>query len=204
MKPEGLGGAVGLSHLFLRRVVVPGDVVVDATCGNGFDTLFLARQVGEQGKVWAFDIQPEAIRSAEARLHEAGCLSRVKLVNAGHERLDEYLKEKVRAVVFNLGFLPGGAEGAATCVGSTIAALEQAAGLLLPGGIITVALYTGHPGGAEEAAKVESWAAGLPPRGFNSWKSRQLNRSELAPYVVVVEKLPSGRGAKTDSRRESN
>lgn len=202
MRTEGLGGAVGLTHLFLRRVVVPGDVVVDATCGNGFDTLFLARLVGDGGNVWAFDLQAEAIRSAEARLAEAGCLSRVKLVNAGHERLDEYLKEKVRAVVFNLGYLPGVPDGQVTCADSTLAALDRASELLLPGGIITVALYTGHPGGAEEAAMVEKWAAGLAPRGFNSWKSRQLNRSELAPYVIVVERQPSGRGAKTDSCRE--
>jgi len=191
VKPEGLGGAVGLSHLFLRRVVRAGDVVVDATCGNGFDTLFLARLVGERGRVWAFDIQPDAIRSAEAMLYDAGCLSRVKLVNAGHELLTDYVREKVRAAVFNLGFLPGGNGGAVTGGETTLAALDQAAGLLLPGGVITVALYTGHPGGAEEAAMVEHWAADLPCRGFNSCKSRQMNRSALSPYVIVVEKQPS-------------
>lgn len=194
VKPEGLGGAVGLSHLFLRRVVVPGDVVVDATCGNGFDTLFLARLVGGRGRVWAFDIQPDAIRSAEARLHEAGFVSRVKLVNAGHERLTDYLREKVRAVVFNLGFLPGGRGEAVTCGETTVTALDKAVGLLLPGGVITVALYTGHPGGAEEASMVEEWARRLPSRGFNVWKSSLLNRSGLAPYVIVVEKQPSRQG----------
>jgi hypothetical protein len=191
MRPEGLGGAVGLSHLFLRRVVRAGDVVVDATCGNGFDTLFLARLVGERGRVWAFDVQPEAIRSTEERLLDAGCLSWVKLVTAGHELLADHVREKVRAAVFNLGFLPGGTGGAVTGGETTRAALEQAAGLLLPGGIITVALYTGHPGGAEEAAMVERWAVNLPSRGFNSWQSRQLNRSQLAPSVIVVEKQPS-------------
>lgn len=201
MKAEGLGGAVDLTHLFLRRAVVPGDVVVDATCGNGFDTLFLARLVGDRGRVWAFDIQPEAIRSAEVRLDEAGCRSRVTLVNAGHEHLGEYLEAQVRAVVFNLGFLPGVPDGAVTCAGSTLVALDRAAELLLPGGIITVALYTGHPGGAEEAAMVEKWAAGLSPRCFNSWESRQLNRSDAAPYVVVVERLPSGRGGGAGSSR---
>ncbi len=191
MKPEGLGGAVGLSHLFLCRVVRAGDVVVDATCGNGFDTLFLARLVGERGRVWAFDIQPEAIRSTEKRLFDAGCLSWVKLVNAGHELLADQVRENVRAAVFNLGFLPGGNGGVVTGEKTTLAALDQAAGMLLPGGVITVALYTGHPGGAEEAALAEHWAANLPSRGFNSWKSRQLNRSALAPYVIVVEKQPS-------------
>ncbi len=204
MRTDGLGGAVGLTHLLLRTVVIPGDVVVDATCGNGFDTLFLARLVGEQGRVWAFDIQPEAIRSAGERLDVAGCLSRVKLVNAGHERLGDYLEEKVRAVVFNLGYLPGVPDGEVTCADSTLAALDRASELLLPGGVITVALYTGHPGGAEEAAMVEEWAACLPPRGFNSWKSRQLNRSQLAPYVIVVERQPSSkRGADRGSGCES-
>ncbi len=34
-----------------------GDVVVDATCGNGLDSLWLARAVGRSGKLYAFDIQ---------------------------------------------------------------------------------------------------------------------------------------------------
>jgi SAM-dependent methyltransferase len=186
---EGWGGAVGVSHLFLRRVVLKGDTVVDATCGNGHDTLFLARLVGNEGRVWSFDVQPEAIGAAADLLREAHCLSWVNLVNRGHEYLLEYVSGPVRAVVFNLGYLPGRREDVVTRPDTTLAALKQAAGLLLPGGIITLAVYTGHPGGEEEAAIVENWTAGLPARTFNSWKCLQLNRSGSAPYLVLVEKL---------------
>jgi tRNA A58 N-methylase Trm61 len=178
-----------MSHLLLLRSVHAGDVVVDATCGYGHDTLFLARLVGSEGKVWAFDVQEDALAAAENLLREGGCLPWVRLVHSGHERIAEYVREAVRAVVFNLGFLPGRDEGVVTRPETTLAALEQAAELLLPGGIITIAIYTGHPGGAEEAAGVEKWAAKLPFRTFNAWQSRQLNRSAAAPYLVLVEKL---------------
>jgi methylase of polypeptide subunit release factors len=186
---EGLGGAVGMSHFFLRRAVSAGDAVVDATCGNGRDTLFLARLVENGGKVWAFDVQDDALSAAEKLLRGEGCLPWVHLVRDGHERIAEHVRQPVRAVVFNLGFLPGREEGVVTRPETTLTALEQATELLLPGGIITIAIYTGHPGGAEEAAAVGQWSAGLPHSSFNAWQSRQLNRSNSAPYLVLVEKL---------------
>jgi SAM-dependent methyltransferase len=188
MGREGLGGAVGLSHLFLQRTVCQGDVVVDATCGKGHDTLYLARLVGSEGKVWAFDVQNEAVTAAEELLSGEGCLPWVRLVHAGHERIAEHVGEPVRAVVFNLGFLPGREEGAVTRPETTLAALEQSTELLLPGGIIAIAIYTGHPGGSEEAAAVGQWSARLPARIFNAWQSHQLNRSAAAPYLVLIEK----------------
>lgn len=186
---EGFGGAVGMSHHFLRATVRPGDAVIDATCGNGHDALFLARLVGCDGKVWTFDVQEEALSAAEKLLSGEGCLPWLHLVRDGHERIGEHVREQVRAVVFNLGFLPGREGGVVTRPETTLAALEQATELLLPGGIITIAVYTGHPGGAEEAAAVGQWSAGLPSRIFNAWQSRQLNRSAAAPYLVLVEKL---------------
>lgn len=190
MRTEGLGGAVGFSRLFLQRSVRPGDRVVDATCGRGRDTLFLAGLVGAAGAVWAFDIQSEALAETADRVHEAGCAAWVNLVHAGHECLAEHIREPVRAVVFNLGYLPGNSSGAVTRPETTLAALEQAVTLLLPGGVIVLAMYTGHPGGEEEASVVEAWAGNLAAREFNVWKSRQLNRSATAPHVLVMEKIP--------------
>lgn len=187
---RGLSGAVQLSHFFLRERLKPGDRAVDATCGNGYDTLLLAHLVGPEGRVWAFDIQEDALTATEERLAGAGCRERVALVQGGHERLAEVVTEPVRAVVFNLGFLPGAPRETVTTPETTIAALEQAAALLLPGGIITVAVYTGHPGGAEEGGAVEAWAAGLSPGRFNVWRCRQENRSGAAPYLIVVERGP--------------
>uniref|UniRef100_A0A831UAF5 Methyltransferase domain-containing protein n=1 Tax=Geobacter metallireducens TaxID=28232 RepID=A0A831UAF5_GEOME len=190
-RSRGLSGAVQLAHFFLRERLRPGDRAVDATCGNGHDTLLLAQLVGAEGRVWAFDIQEEALTATEERLADAGCRERVTLVRGGHERLAEAVAEPVRGVVFNLGFLPGAPRETTTAPETTLAALEQAAALLLPGGIITVAVYTGHPGGTEEARAVETWAAALAPGRFNVWRCRQGNRSEAAPYLIVVERVPS-------------
>ncbi|CAG0992598.1 cobalt-precorrin-6B (C15)-methyltransferase [Geobacteraceae bacterium] len=188
---RGLSGAVQLSHFFLQERLKPGDRVVDATCGNGYDTLLLAQLVGPEGRVWAFDVQEKALAATEERLAEAGFGTRVALVHGGHERLAEVVTEQVRAVVFNLGFLPGAPRETVTTPETTIAALEQAAALLLPGGIITVAVYRGHPGGAAEGDAVDFWAAALSPGRFNVWRCRQGNRSEAAPYLIVVERFPA-------------
>lgn len=192
MRSKGLRGAASLSHLFLRERVRPGDRVVDTTCGNGRDTLLLAELVGPEGWVWAFDVQEGALAQTRALLAGAGCLGRAELVAAGHERLAEFILEPLRAAVFNLGYLPGGDREFVTRPENTAAALRQAAGLLLPGGIITVCVYTGHPGGPEEGRGVEDWAAGLSPGQFNVWTSRQLNRPATAPYLVLVEKTGAG------------
>ncbi|MCM2356783.1 MAG: methyltransferase domain-containing protein [Geobacteraceae bacterium] len=185
---NSLRGAVPLSHLFLRERVRPGDRVVDATCGNGHDTLLLAQLVGPEGRVWAFDVQEEALTATRELLSGEGLSGRVELLRAGHERLAEFVREELRAVVFNLGFLPGGDREFVTRPEHTVAALEQAAGLILAGGIITVCIYTGHPGGPEEGEAVARWGAGLSPKRFNVWSSRQLNRPATAPYLVLVEK----------------
>ena len=188
MVKESLRGAVPLSHFFLSEKVKPGDHVADATCGNGHDTLFLARLVGEGGKVWAFDIQENAIENTRMLLSEAGCLAQVELVASGHERFAEFVEEPLKAAVFNLGYLPGGNKEIITNPDASLAALGQAAGILIPGGVIAVCIYTGHSGGAEEGAAVEKWAAALPPAEFNVWLSRQVNRPSTAPYVMLIEK----------------
>jgi SAM-dependent methyltransferase len=186
---ESLRGAVSLAHYFLRQRLRPGDRVLDATCGNGQDTLLLAESVGEEGEVWAFDVQPRAIEATRALLERHGRLAAVRLVEAGHETLGEVVPDGLAAAVFNLGFLPGGDSTLVTAPHSTVAALVLAAQRLKVGGIITVALYTGHAGGPEEADAVAAWGSALSPREFNVWTSRQLNRPVTAPYLAVVERV---------------
>jgi len=188
-KQVSLRGAVPLAHFFLRQRVSAGDLVVDATCGNGQDTLLLAQLVGEGGRVWGFDVQPSAIAATHALLQEHGVADRVEFMNAGHETLAESVPPGITAAVFNLGYLPGGDAALTTSPEHTLAALEQAAQLLSRGGIILVCVYTGHAGGPEEAAAVEEWCRALPPKYFNAWSSRQLNRPPVAPYLVLVEKI---------------
>lgn len=190
MNQQGLYGAVPLTHFFLRQRLNPGDRAIDATCGNGQDTLLLAELVGTRGKVWAFDIQGEALEKTRERLDAARLQARVNLIHSGHQKMVACVNEPVRAVVFNLGYLPNGDREIKTSVETTLVALNQAKELLLPSGIILIAVYTGHEGGGDEWAAVKEWAENLSPYEFNVWQSRQLNRSEKAPFLVVVEKMP--------------
>lgn len=192
MAAGGLYGAVPLAHFFLNERLKVGDRVVDATCGNGQDTLLLAELVGSAGCVWAFDVQEEALARTKERLAAAGLAERVRLVLTGHERLHELVTEPLQAVVFNLGYLPAGDRGVRTAAATTVVALQQAANLLAPGGITVIAVYTGHDGG-EEWTAVQAWCAALDPHAFNVWEARQLNRSPAAPFVVVVERAPMRR-----------
>lgn len=187
-----LRGGVALSHLFLRERVREGDRVVDATCGNGHDTLLLAKLVGPAGRVWGFDLQERALDATRELLAAEGCLAQVELVRAGHERLGEFITEPLAAAVFNLGYLPGGDKGVVTRPATTLRALNGALDLLRPAGILLVVVYTGHEGATEEEKAVLVWGSGLHPKAFNVWTNRQLNRPPTAPYLVLVEKRGEG------------
>jgi ubiquinone/menaquinone biosynthesis C-methylase UbiE len=180
--------AVRLVHNFLSEAVQNGGTAVDATAGRGNDTLFLAGLVGPDGRVFSFDTQDSAIQETRLLLEKAGLMERVTLVNAGHEDMEYYISSPADAVIFNLGYLPGGDHSKTTKPETTERALKAALRLLRPGGRIGLVIYTGHPGGAEECAAVESTAASLDGALFNVIRITVLNRAESAPVVVVIEK----------------
>ncbi len=183
---------VARAHQLLAEVLGEGDRAIDATVGNGHDTLFLAERVGESGRVYGFDIQAAAIDAAWARLDAAGLADRVSLQQAGHEAmsvvLDGSLQGQVRAVVFNLGYLPGGDKGRTTAAATTIAALQQALTFLAPGGLISILAYVGHPGGMAEAEQVKAWAAGLTPTRWQVTVETVPGRP-AAPQLFTVRAL---------------
>jgi len=183
-----LRGPVPLAHLFIRRFVKHGDHVVDATCGNGHDTLLLARSAGPAGRVWAFDIQDDAINRTAKVLAEAGVLHRVTILNTGHETMREHVAGPVKAIIFNLGYLPGGNRTVITRPDSTLAGLEQSLEILAPGGIVVITLYPGHEGGGQERTLLEEWTAQLTPGSFHVWRMGQMNVPAAAPYMILVQK----------------
>lgn len=183
-----LRGPVSLTHLLLHQVIRPGDLAVDATCGNGKDTLLLAELVGAEGRVWGFDIQQAALDRTAQRLGEAGLLPRVTLVATGHERLADHLPAPAKAIVFNLGWLPGGERSIVTLPDTTLTALQAALGLLLPGGLLLITCYPGHAGGDGETAAVLSWSQGLDAQRFHAWRMGQQNVRQGAPFCLVIQK----------------
>ncbi|WP_307472185.1 class I SAM-dependent methyltransferase [Paenibacillus harenae] len=194
----GFLSVLSTAHKWIAERTAAGDIVIDATAGGGVDTLALAELVGRSGTVYAFDIQQEALdRTSErlAPLAKSGMLPDVRLLLENHARMTEVVDQgaagEVAAVMFNLGYLPGGDDLAViTEPASTIQALDAALSLLRPGGIVTCVLYPGHPGGAEEAAAVENWAAQLPQTLAQTVIYRQLQRG-AAPYLIAAEKRRS-------------
>lgn len=137
---------------WLKEALRPGAYAVDATVGNGYDTLFLAHEVGPSGRVLGFDVQKVALTNATEMLRFAGLLNRVTLVLASHEDLRYYLPpgQQVAAGMFNLGYLPRGDRRITTRPESTLAALSALVPHLEPTGRITLLSYRGHLGGEGE------------------------------------------------------
>ncbi len=138
-------------------------LAVDATAGNGHDTLFLAELAGTaSGKVAAFDVQASAISATRERLEKAGLGCAAELFLCGHEKMGEVLgadwRGNVNAVFFNLGYLPRGDHGVTTLPDTTLRALDAAWEMLAPGGFISLTVYTRHDGGFEESSRVAEWA----------------------------------------------
>lgn len=181
--------ALGLSHQYAESAVRPGDRVVDATAGNGGDTVFLAGLVGETGHVDAFDIQPAAIESTGRRLEEAGLTSRCTLHQASHDTMIERVEPGVRVIMFNLGYLPGGDHQIGTRADSTLPALKQAMSLLAPGGIITIGIYYGGDSGFAERDAVLAFLPDIDVRDFAVQKVEMANAANCAPIFVCIERL---------------
>ena len=181
---------VGLHKHFILQHLKEGEVAVDFTMGNGGDTLFLSKTVGESGKVYAFDIQDEALISTRAHLEANGAPNNYELICASHHRVKEFVKEPIKAGMFNLGYLPrSGKKSVTTMRETTMPAVEAAIDLLAPDGVLIVAIYPGHEEGALEGEMLREYFARLSRFRICASEFRILN-SPASPYFYLVEKSP--------------
>lgn len=181
--------ATGFTHLLLEKFLLSGQKVIDATAGNGQDTLFLAQTVGAAGLVYAFDIQEKALQETKKLLEKNHCLQQVKLIHAGHEKIGKYVQEPVQAIIYNLGYLPGGNKEIITKGETTLLSLQQGMELLSAGGVISLIVYPGHPGGKQEADLIEEYVALLSPQTWQIMKwNRENGKRTKAPYVLFMYK----------------
>ena len=179
---------LAITHHFAEKTISPGDVVIDATMGNGHDTLFLSRLVGENGKVYAFDIQRQAVESTKKLLEKEGAKN-CELILSGHENMERYVSGEVSTVMFNLGYLPGGDHSVGTLAETTIKALEAAMRLIKKNGVITVGVYYGGDSGFDEKNKVMEYIAGIDFKKFTVLTLDYKNRPNCPPIAVIIEKL---------------
>lgn len=188
-----------MAHWMLKDIIKTNDVVVDATMGNGYDTQFLA-ELG--ANVYAFDVQEEALNATEKRLDDAGIKNQifeknlsklltepsVNLVLSGHEKLSEYVKEPIKAAIFNLGYLPKTDKSVVTKADTTLTALDALTYQLVVGGRIAIMIYYGHEGGMEEKNAVIKWTSSLPQKDWEVTSYAPLNQIHTPPILVLIEK----------------
>ena len=173
-----------MAHAFLSEVITKEDIVVDATMGNGYDTLFLAQLAK---KVYAFDIQEQAIERTTKRLAEAK-LDNVELLLTGHENVNQYV-DSIKAAIFNLGYLPSADKSVITQPHTTIQALEKLCQRLVTGGRIAIMIYYGHAGGDVERDAVLDFVSQLPQQEFTVALYKTINQINQPPFLVMIEKL---------------
>ncbi len=175
---------------FILEHLGEGDTAVDFTMGNGNDTLFLSRTVGESGRVYAFDIQPLALESTERLLKSESAPENYTLICASHHRVKEFVDGPIKAGMFNLGYLPGSGQKAVTTMReTTMPAVEAAIDLLAPDGVLIVAIYPGHEEGALEGEMLREYFKTLSKYRICPSEFRILN-SPTSPYFFLVEKSP--------------
>lgn len=185
--PKRQLGVLDLAHQFLRANVRPGDTVIDATCGRGNDTKLLCELAGESGRVIGFDIQQDAIDSAEKLLAENGLHAELHLDS--HANMEQYAEpESVSCIVFNFGWLPRGSHEIFTHADSSIAALEAGLRLLKPEGWLVLCIYYGGVNGFSERDALTEYLSELESRYYTVLQCSFPNRTGCPPFAVFVKK----------------
>jgi len=178
-----------LAHAVVRQAVRPGDAVIDATAGNGHDTCCLAGLTGSDGVVIAFDVQADALQRTRERLKQNG-LYGVQTLQQDHSQLKSALPEslhgRVGAVMFNLGYLPGGDKSIVTTPETTVVAIRASLGVLRPGGVVTIIVYPGHAGGAAENTYVEQLLESLDTDRFSIETFQSTPATDTSPRLHTV------------------
>ena len=177
-------------HRVLDEYIKEGDCCIDATMGNGNDTVLLSRLAGENGRVLAFDIQKQALEHTEERLKKDDCPENYQLFLDSHENMAAYAEaETVSCITFNLGYLPGGDHSVATRADSSKRAVESGLTLLKKGGLMTICIYSGGDTGFQERDAMLSFIRQLDPHKYLVILSEYANRPNDPPIPVLIIKL---------------
>ena len=171
---------------FILAHLKEGGIAVDYTMGNGHDTLFLSRTVGETGRVYAFDIQHNAVESSEKLLEKGEAPRNYTLICDSHHNVKKYVYEPVNAGMFNLGWLPGGDKTITTKRETTLPAIQAALELMAPDGVLLIAVYPGHEEGEAEGQLIHDYLSSLDRRKYMCAFFKIVN-SPSSPFFFVIE-----------------
>ena len=174
---------------FILTHLHEGDTAVDFTMGNGHDTEFLSKTVGEKGRLYAFDVQQQALESTARRLEASGCPKNYTLIHDSHHNVKNYVDGPIKAGMFNLGYLPGSDKKVTTMRSTTLPAIEAAIDLMDKDAIILVAVYPGHKEGEEEGKLICEYLSTLSRYKVCATKINILN-SPTSPFFIIIENKP--------------
>jgi hypothetical protein len=177
-----------LQKSFILAHLKAGDTCADFTMGNGHDTSFLSKTVGQDGKVFAFDIQEGALKSAKETLIKDSCPENYTLIHDSHHNAKNYIDGKIKAGMFNLGYLPGSGNKALTTKReTTLPAVKGAIEMLDSDGILLIAVYPGHEEGYLEGLMLEEYFRTIDRREMSISRFQIIN-SPTSPYFFIIEK----------------
>ncbi|NEY21008.1 methyltransferase domain-containing protein [Bacillus ginsengihumi] len=183
---------LSFAHSLINKAVSEGDSVIDATVGNGHDTVFLAKLVGESGHVFGFDVQETAIQNTTKRLQAEKVDHRVTLFHKGHETILDSIPETahstITGAIFNLGYLPHSDKNITTKPNTTIMAIEQILQMMQAGGIIVLVVYHGHEEGVIEKEQVLEYVQHLDQQVAHVLQYGFINQKNNPPFVIAIEK----------------
>ncbi|MBQ5332792.1 MAG: class I SAM-dependent methyltransferase [Oscillospiraceae bacterium] len=179
--------ALDISKRVIASRVSEGDICIDATAGRGNDTAFLCELAGKNGKVFAFDIQPEAIESTRRLLEEKGFAERAELILGSHTDMDRYADEgTVSCITFNFGWLPGGDHTIHTQTETSLEAVKKALRLIKKGGLISMILYYGRDTGFEEKEALLRFVKTIDSEEYSVITAEFSNRPNCPPIPIFI------------------
>lgn len=176
---------IELSHDFLSQVLDKNSIAIDATMGNGNDTVFLSHLAK---KVYAFDVQEQALIKTREKLEQLN-IKNVQLILDGHQTINKYVTEPIRAAIFNLGYLPSADKSVITQPATTLTAIKKILERLEIGGRLAIMVYYGHEGGDKEKDAVLNFVKELDQQHFTVILYQPLNQINTPPFLVMIEKL---------------
>ena len=181
--------AVNMSHFIMAPFLKAAKTLVDMTCGNGHDTVFLASHMAPAATLYALDIQPCAIANTKEAIRQAG-LENMQIVYSlgSHDQLVEAIDEPIDIVVFNLGYLPSGNHDLHTDAKITINACKLCLNKIAENGIIIIVSYPGTKAGAEECQLLRKFLQDIPQKEFHVSQWCPLNQVNDPPVLYIVQK----------------
>ncbi len=182
-----ISSAIEVAQILLKTALQKSMVIVDATAGNGNDTLFLAENSQQGAHIYAFDIQETAIAAVQEKTSEY--MDKITCILADHKRITDFVKEKIDVAIFNLGYLPGGDHSLTTQPESTLQAIKKVLNQLCLHGVLAVVAYPGHLAGREEAGMLDAYLQTVSKKDYTVGCYRMMNHSEIAPFLYFIEKV---------------